>query len=461
MTPGLAERVVDPAVEGLFLRLRDVVTNAVDTLHVAAVLESSGVTDDVARDRYGHVDVFALATTLRARATGTTGRMTHPGVRPPTVRRRSSRRPAQDTGTLGHGLIYLLPALCMPALLQLVTIRYAATALVVGASVGWLWAVVATWRAFGVLSSQGRTVAEGYLRRAVVVGVAAGVGAGAVLVLLARTPVVVGVTAAAVTAAQLGTTLLFFLRRKHLLVLVLVLQGAVGLGNLLAPSVVPAWVVLGVFVVATGVLLLAGGVVGRHGGDVPPLRTASGLVPVAGYAVGSVAFLLIPQAGFLHLGGGVPLALAGLFLTMGFVEWRGGAVSVRLRTELSETDTPARFRRRSARILLVEAVACCSVTALGTVLVLLAIDRLGLLSTGVLVTASAATVLAGAYLMTLALANGGAYAWLGGCFSAAALLESSLWSAGAPVFIAFVTAAGALFAVLTVGLLGRPVNRFR
>ncbi len=35
--------------------------HAVDELHVAAMLESAGVTDAVAREIYGHRDVFALA----------------------------------------------------------------------------------------------------------------------------------------------------------------------------------------------------------------------------------------------------------------------------------------------------------------------------------------------------------------------------------------------------------------
>ncbi|MFK5633669.1 hypothetical protein [Ornithinimicrobium sp. LYQ103] len=457
------------AVEALGTRLGPVVTESVDVLHVAAVLESSGITDDLARDRYGHEDVFALATTLRARASdgSTTERPTtpHPGTIPAAAPLRRERpRSASGVSSLGHGVIYLLPALSMPALLTLVGTRHALLALVVGAALGWLWAVVMTWRAYGVLSAtasseQGQEHAAADLRRSVLLGVVAGTLAGLLLVVVGRTPVVVGVVAASVTAAQLGTTLLFFLRRRRALVVVLVVQGTVGLSNLVAPAVVPAWVVLATFVLSIASLLVIGGV-GR--GPAAPAVALVGLTPVLGYAVASVTFLLLPQAHFLRLGGGLPLALAGLFLTMGFVEWRAGLLSRRLRDELSCSDTPARFRLRASGPVLAEVLACAAVTALGAAAMLLVLQRAGLLSAGVRTVALTTVLLAPAYLLAIVLANTGAYAWLASCFAAGALVETLLSVlARAPMTSAFVTATSLLLLALGAGLLTRPVQHFR
>jgi hypothetical protein len=323
-----------------------------------------------------------------------------------------------------------------------------------------------TWRAYAVLaatagSEQGLSDAADDLRRSVLLGVGAGVLAGLLLVTLGGTPPVVGVVAAGVTAAQLGTTLLFFLRRRRALAVVLVLQGTAGAAHLLAPAVVPAPLVLAVFVLATTALLVVGGV-GRPPRRAAPPTVLVGVGPVLAYGVASIAFLLLPQAQFLGLGGGVPLALAGLFLTMGFVEWRAGHLSVRLREVLSHTDTPARFRLRVGGQVLAESLACGVVTALGEGVVLLVLHRTGLLSPGVLTVALTTVLLAPAYLLAIVLANTGAYVWLASCFAAGALVESALSVlARAPMPSAFVTATSVLLVALTVGLLSRPVQHFR
>ena len=57
------------------------ISHAVDELHVAAVLESIGVTDPVAQDSYGHHDVFELAAGLH-RLLST---VALPAVAPPAV----------------------------------------------------------------------------------------------------------------------------------------------------------------------------------------------------------------------------------------------------------------------------------------------------------------------------------------------------------------------------------------
>ncbi|KAB7744794.1 hypothetical protein GA707_09480 [Nostocoides sp. F2B08] len=456
-TPGEVDELLD--------RMAPTLASSVDTLHVAAVLESSGITDDLARDRYGHPDVFALARTLRAPYSEHDAGAVHPGLLPaPAPTRRSDGVADEDdaggASSVGHGVIYLLPALCMPALLDLVGVTHAALSLVVGAAVGWLWAVLATWRAYGVMSDAGRTAAEDHLRRSVLVGAGAGAVAGATLA-LAGAPPVVGVVTASVTLAQLGTTLLFFLRRRAELLLVLVVQGTLGLANLVDPLAVPSTWVLGAFTVAALVLFLAGGALRRHH-VTAPLLLAPGLGPVLWYGMASVAFLLIPQAGLLRAGDGSPLALAGLFLTMGLVEWRGGSLSARLRRELATLHSPAEFRRRRALLTHREAFACAAVAALAGAGVLLLLHDADLLTTTGVLVAAATVPLAAAYLVCLVLANSGAQVWLAAAFTGGVVVESTAWGAmRASPALAFVIAAGLLFVAVTVGLLRRPVDRFR
>jgi hypothetical protein len=193
-----------------------------------------------------------------------------------------------------------------------------------------------------------------------------------------------------------------------------------------------------------------------------PLLRAPGLLPVLAYAVASVAFLLTPQVGFLRAGGGTALTLAGLFLTMGFVEWRGGALSARLRAELARTDGPAQFHRRTAGLTLAEGAGCLLVTGAGTGAVVLGLRAMGMFSPAVLAVAVATTTLAAAYLISLVLANTGAYTWLASSFAGGTVVGVTLRGApGTSEGIAFAVASGVLLVALLVGLLGRPVNRFR
>lgn len=462
-------------VDALTDRMRPVVTDAVDVLHVAAALESSGVTDDLARSQYGHDDVFALAGTLRERTQGAPStapadggpapRPPHPGTRPLVPLRRPRRRwsrPGTEISHVGHGVIYLLPALSIPALLELVGPRHAVTALVVGGAVGWAWAVVATWWAYAVLGGTGEDAAQASLRRSTLAGVLVGLAAALTLVALGGTPPVVGVVAATVTAAQLGTTLMFFQRRRRLLVAVLAAPALAGLAHLLAPEVVPALPVLLVVVLATLALL----VVGRAGrgpaaGGLPVRPRAA--LPVLWYAVASVAFLLLPQAAFLGRGGGLPLALAGLFLVMGLVEWRSWVLSHRLRRLLRQSTSITGFRSRTAGLALLEVLACALAAALAAALVLWLLGRAGLAAGPVLLVAASTVPLAAAYLLALVLANTGAYTWLAASFSVGALTELLLPALDLVRSTAgsLLVASGVLLVALLVGLLRRPVQRFR
>ena len=91
-------------LDELCTRLGSLCAGAVDSLEVAAGLESDGISDQLARVRYGFADVFALADAVYRR----------------TVRQPVEPRPAPSPWRspvgrhLLHGLLFGLPALCYP-----------------------------------------------------------------------------------------------------------------------------------------------------------------------------------------------------------------------------------------------------------------------------------------------------------------------------------------------------------
>jgi hypothetical protein len=462
------------ALDRLVTDVRPVVSQAVDVLHVAAILESRGVTDELAREHYGSEDVFDLAALVRERvATGrsvgprTTVRLPHPGaVDVPVKRNQVPSEVTWGSSTIGHGAIYLLPALSMPALLALVGTEYVVLALMVGGSVGWVWAAVSTWRAYALWSEAGRAAGARLLRQLTLAGVAVGIGAAAVLVRGLAVPVVVGVVIAAITTAQLGTTLLFFLRRRVLLTVIFLVPASAGAVWLVRPDLVSAPLVLSIFVAAGAPAVAVGavGLLGPRAGDpdrVVARPPASRTMWVAAYAVASVVFLFLPQAVLLTTEPVAVVALAGLFLAMGVVEWRGARLSEGLRRLLATEHRVGRFRRRTAMLTLQEALLCALVCAASSGLTVYVLDRLGVLTDTAVTMAAAAVPLAAVYLLAMVLANTGAYGWLAVIFGLGGVIEGVAYAAGSPVATAFAAATGVVLVALLVGLTTRPLHRYR
>jgi hypothetical protein len=136
---GLAGRVPPTAVrparqdglgetlDELCTRLGPLCANAVDSLEVAAGLESDGMSDQLARVRYGYPDVFALA---EAMYRATVRRPAEPTPRPSAWRSPVGRH-------LLHGLLFGLPALCYPVAASAMGSRGALIVLVVSMLTAW------------------------------------------------------------------------------------------------------------------------------------------------------------------------------------------------------------------------------------------------------------------------------------------------------------------------------------
>ena len=121
----------DPAGD-LARTMTPTIRDAVDELHVAAVLESMGVTDQVAHDTYGHDDVFALADMVQGRLPTVTEPAASDDL-PAPARSRDTLR------VVTHGLLYILPTTVYPAVLIALGTAAMIRGMVFATGLGWVW----------------------------------------------------------------------------------------------------------------------------------------------------------------------------------------------------------------------------------------------------------------------------------------------------------------------------------
>lgn len=397
------------ALARLVTEVRPVVAQAVDVLHVAALLERRGVTDEVARDRYGRQDVFDLASAVRERVTSARSRTApgcpappHPAAVELVARSRSaSSDVARGSCGIRRAAPYVLLVLAMPALAVLLVEGYTVLALIGGAALGWVWTTVG------------------------------------------------GCTSSAVWRAP-----------HHLVFSAPAVAGALWFAW---PDVVRTGTVVTVLAVVSG-MTAAGGIVGlarlaagadRRAPVVPPARGAW----VAGYAVAAAAFLLVPQLLTRQPLTGV--ALAGLLLGLGVGEWRAARLAARLRRLLVSESRPVRFRRRSTQLAVGEVVLCAGVCAATSALALGVMARFDTLNRSAVGLAVVAVPLAGIFLLGRVLAEKGVYAWLATAFTLGTAVEvAGSVVYGANYIVAFGAASGAVLLALLVGLTTGPLQRF-
>lgn len=400
------------ALARLVTEVRPVVAQAVDVLHVAALLERRGVTDEVARDGYGHRDVFDLAAAVRERVTRGRSRTApgcparpHPGAVDLVAR---SHADSSDVARGSSSVIRAAPSallvLAVPALAVLLGEGYVVLALMVGAALGWVWTTLGAY-------------ASSTLWRAL----------------------------------------------HHLVFSAPAVAGVLWLAW---PDAVRTGTVLTVVAVASGMTVTVG-MVGlprpAPGADRrPPVAPPSRGVWVAGYAVAAATFLLLPQVALLTRQPLTGLALAGLLLALGTVEWRATRLAARLRQLLVSESRPVRFRGRSARLAVGEVVLCAVVCAATSALALAVMARFDVLNRSAVGLAVVAVPLAGVFLLVRVLAETGDYAWLARAFTLGAAVEvAGSLVYGATYIVAFGAATGAVLVALLVGLTTGSLQRFR
>jgi hypothetical protein len=410
--------VAPVVLEALVDTVGPLVTSPVDELHVAALLESRGVTDRLARERYGHESVFALAATLL-----------------PVLRRPVDDEPlpvprVPAWRVLVHGPLYLTPSLVIPALLTTGDHLRLLFALVAATVVGWLWGM-----ATSVVGYQLRgQLKESAAAWAVQVMIATGL----LVVLLAAASLAVAgvldVTAVAamtlLTAFQLGAGVLIFYRQEIVLGLA-VLPGVLTGGVYLATGASPGLVVPTLVAGAVSALLTIGAAwqASRRAMAVPDgpvsavhISLTRTVAPSVAYAGVSAVLLLFTDAHFFTGGPALALAATPLVLGMGAVEWRAERFVEGAGHLLGRTGDIAPFRARLWAGLGRE------ISTVVVVLLALAAALVGCLQVAGLATPAgtvltvAHVILGGVFFLCFVLSRHGRFPWIVGAMAGVVLV---------------------------------------
>ncbi|MFE5814428.1 hypothetical protein ACFQ6S_13645 [Streptomyces sp. NPDC056479] len=322
----------EAAVSTLAAELADAVGPAVHPYEVAALLEAEGLSASVIKERYGHPNLFSLATALYERVPRTFPEpppATDPW-RPDTLR------------CLLRGVLFALPALAYLLTAPLWPLDRHAPVLIVAGIASWAWGQALGHRAHLRLVA-GRREASGTLLSGSLLGA---VVATSLAVLPADSPVAVG-AAAAQSLYLAAASVLLVLARERLLLAALspLIAGAAAL---------PWWepgpeLRAGLPLLALLATLVAAGWVLRAGRSGPAAADAARprlLASVPYGLFGLAAAVLVMLEGRRQ-----PYAVIALTLSMGPAEWllyryRGWSVAA-----LRVSATPAGFLLRSAAVL--------------------------------------------------------------------------------------------------------------
>ncbi|MDA0634748.1 hypothetical protein OUY22_15090 [Nonomuraea sp. MCN248] len=396
---------IDQLIEPMDARL----ARAVEPLQVAAILESEGLNDKIARERYGHTDVFSLAETAFSRVAG----KAVPPVPDAPLRR------ARPLAQILHGLLYGLPAALLPAASGLVGAQWLMPGLVLTTGIGWVVGSAAAQIAY-TLTGQGCPRSAGrVLRTGLVSGVGAVVLMATGLALARGAPVALIALCVTQLAFQIASGILLFYRREAWLAVMMAPAVLAGIGYI---GVADRFV--GLLTVCLGVICVAA-VVGAamlltlaapDGEDEPPaeppLRTLlranlRGLPPAFLYSLLTALFLLQAEARYVLDRADLAIAGAGLVLGMGILEYRAHVFDDDARTAMRRVRYPAEFTSHG-RWLLAKGVLVCLVTLAGlSALPLAFLHATGALSPASVVMAAAHVVVGTAYFVAFLLANQG------------------------------------------------------
>ncbi|ALG06746.1 hypothetical protein [Kibdelosporangium phytohabitans] len=384
------------AVDELANRVAPMIGRAVDELQIAAVLESQGFTDQVAQERYGVKDVFALAVVVFRHL-------------PREVEARQDEQRARRTfRVLSHGPLFLLPSLSYPAAYDWLGALTMVRGLVFTTAIGWWWAMGMSLVAYRLLG-HGLDRAAGRSLR-----LSGGIGLGVVATGSLLIDTRLWVFCLAQMGFQVSSCVLVIHKREARLALLMIPACAGGAAHLVL-DLLP--VALGCAALSIVLILAASWhETGRAQPDTrkPPrihllLRLSA---PSVAYSALCAAFLLNTDARFVLADLDLGLAVAPLVLGMGAVEWRAHRYSEQALDELESSRSVAQFRRATQRLLLRE-LACCLVILGGIALALLGVlAQFGLLTTRGSLLVDAHVVLGGVFFLGFVLMRYEGLRWL-------------------------------------------------
>ncbi len=241
-------------IDMLSRRHDHVCTTAIDAWQIAAVLESDGITDRVAHERYGFADVFELADALYRRVPL---RLTpDDGVEPPETGRASWES--------ARGLLFLVAGLMYPAAFAFGVPWPITLGLVAGLVVGWAASNGVSYLAFRRAGSGREAASKAVYRQAIVGAVAALALAVAAVTWGLAVPLSFVLPGALLVAFQLSASALLFTASEPALavamapgVIVNVLY-LVTRGGLVGPSAAAAATALSVLLTLSAALASLG-----------------------------------------------------------------------------------------------------------------------------------------------------------------------------------------------------------
>ncbi|MFH8580918.1 hypothetical protein OHB11_06020 [Streptomyces zaomyceticus] len=418
----------EEAVSALAAELADRIGPAVHAYEVAALLEADGFSATVIQERYGHPDLFSLASALYERV---------PRAFPePATAAADPWRP-DTVRCLLRGLLFALPALAYLLTAPLWRVDRHAPVLIVAGIASWAWGQALGHRAHLRLAT-GRREATRTLLTGSVLGAVVATG-------LAALPAGGGpvtVVAAAQSLYLAGAGVLLVLGRERLLLAALspLIAGAAVLpwwepGTLLRLAV-PLLALLATL--AAAALVLASGLaVPAVAGPRPRLRAS---VPYGLFGLAAAVLVMLE-------GRRDPYAVIALTLSMGPAEWllyryRGRSVAA-----LHASATPRAFQLRSSGVLAL--CLSCYLLLLLPAALFTGSGTFGLLSLA-------------AVLWTALLLQAFGVAWppAAVCLTAAGAAAAFTWlgpSPGHPAVLPAVCGVAAVaLSACTVVLLGRP-----
>ncbi|MFC4011071.1 hypothetical protein ACFOY2_27845 [Nonomuraea purpurea] len=391
--------LIEPMGTGVF--------RAVEPLQVAAMLESQGLNDKIARERYGHDDVFSLAEAAYShiKAMNTPPRPQAGGV----------LKRARPAAQMLHGLLYGMPAALLPAASGLVGTQWLMPGLVLTTGLGWVLGSVAARVAYSLIGRGYPRSAGRVLRSGLVVGVVGAMLLAGVIAVVRNGPVTLVALCVMQMAFQIASGILLLYRREGWLGVIMMPAVVAGVAYIVIGD---SWV--GLLTVCVGVACIAATVAGAlrltllHGPDAPaaepPLRElarleASALLPSLLYAGLTAIFLLQAEGRYVLDRTDIAVAGAGLVLGMGILEYRAHAFEDQTRAAIREVRYPQDFTRRSRWLLAKGVLICVAALSALSALPLTFLYVTGDLTAASMAMAAAHVIVGGAYFVAFLLAN--------------------------------------------------------
>jgi hypothetical protein len=407
-------------IDQLARRLDAVCRTAVDAWQIAAVLESDGINDSIAREEYGMNDVFELAEELFRRVPLRLG---------PVQTQTTGRILVKTLRELSHGPLLAWPLLSIPALLTVIGPSQLEWGALIGLIIGWAWALGSSRLAERLRSRDLTEVATTVLRSHVLLS-------GLVLVLAvalawASGPRLLGATALAAGIIGLTVSSRALTNEKlELWWFLASLPGAgLGLAHMLWPAAVnPQIALIGAAgsVVLTGFAALLGALqfnplsltAWKHKIDGPRARLErlrfEDWLEFIGFTLLGAACGLLVAFGANAVQPEIPLhplvlavTLGPLLVGAGALGWPRRRFLERARQHLKRSYNLEKFYSRVRRSFLAALVRCWVALGLLSWVAFAVAQWLGVNSQGVLELLIANAVLGGALLCTFLLASQG------------------------------------------------------